>query len=110
MIFLLLSTDSGIQSQTEPTVPDFYVSLGNDSIKVVTQNLTWDDARKKCVGDKANLASLRNDWTQAYVELLAMNLKAPLWIGLNKQQVQGYNPHHKITVAQKLWDSSREDN
>lgn len=106
----MLSTDSSTQSQTEPTVSDLYVNLGNDSIKAVTQNLTWDDAKKKCEGEKASLASLRNDWTQAYVELLAMTLKAPLWIGLNKQQVQGYKPHHKITVAQKLWDSSREDN
>lgn len=87
MIYLLLSTDPNIVSQIEPIVPYIYVSLGNDSIKAVTQNLTWDDAKKHCEGDKANLASLRNEWTQAYVELLAMNLKAPLWIGLNKQQV-----------------------
>merc|ERR1719419_714403 len=81
----LKKLDSSTQSQTEPTVSDLYVNLGNDSIKAVTQNLTWDDAKKKCEGEKASLASLRNDWTQAYVELLAMTLKAPLWIGLNKQ-------------------------
>lgn len=67
------------------------MTLGNDSIKAVTKNLTWEDAKKQCEGDKATLASLRNEWTQAYVELLAMNLKAPVWIGLNKQQVQGCN-------------------
>ncbi|XP_042285556.1 macrophage mannose receptor 1-like isoform X1 [Thunnus maccoyii] len=86
----LKKLDSSTQSQTEPTVSDLYVNLGNDSIKAVTQNLTWDDAKKKCEGEKASLASLRNDWTQAYVELLAMTLKAPLWIGLNKQQTNGY--------------------
>ncbi|TMS09857.1 Macrophage mannose receptor 1 [Larimichthys crocea] len=74
----------------EPTIPNIYVSLGNDSVKVVTKNLTWEAAKKQCEGDKATLASLRNDWTLAYVELLTMNLNAPVWIGLNKQQTQGY--------------------
>ncbi|KAM7400356.1 hypothetical protein PAMA_004850 [Pampus argenteus] len=82
--------DPNILSQEDQTVPNMYVSVGNDSIKAVTQNLTWDDAKRHCEGDKANLASLRNDWTQAYVELLAMNLKAPLWIGLNKNQTNNY--------------------
>ncbi|XP_037642855.1 macrophage mannose receptor 1b isoform X1 [Sebastes umbrosus] len=86
----LRNLDQNIQPQPEPAVTTIYLSLGNDSIKVVTQNLTWDGAKKHCEGDKANLASLRNEWTQAYVELLAMNLKTPLWIGLNKQQTNNY--------------------
>lgn len=86
----LRNLDPNVQPQPQPTVPNIYVSLGNDSIKVVTKNLTWDDAKKQCEGDKANLASLRNEWTQAYVELLTMNLKAPVWIGLNKEQTGGY--------------------
>uniref|UniRef100_A0A8D0CM87 Mannose receptor, C type 1b n=1 Tax=Sander lucioperca TaxID=283035 RepID=A0A8D0CM87_SANLU len=73
-----------------PAVTNIYVNLGNDSIKVETKNLTWDDAKKQCEDDKANLASLRTEWTHAYVELLAMNLKAPLWIGLNKKQTGGF--------------------
>ncbi|XP_061834761.1 macrophage mannose receptor 1b isoform X1 [Nerophis lumbriciformis] len=84
------SLDSGIPSQPEPAVPNIYMTLGNDSIKAVTQKLSWDQAKKHCEGDKAKLASLRNEWTQAYVELLALNLKAPLWIGLNKKETQGY--------------------
>ncbi|XP_051266208.1 macrophage mannose receptor 1 [Dicentrarchus labrax] len=81
--------DTNIRPQQEkPT--DIYVKLGNDSIKLVTKNLTWEDAQKHCEGDKANLASLRNEWTQAYIELLTMNLKAPVWIGLNKQKTGGY--------------------
>lgn len=88
MFVLLFLTDPNIQPQPEPAIPNIYVSLGNDSIKVVTENLTWDDAQKRCKGENANLASLRSEWTQAYVELLVMNLKAPLWIGLNKKQVQ----------------------
>lgn len=60
----------------------------NDSLKVVTVQMNWDAAKKYCVNDGANLASLRNDWTHSYIELMALKLKAPLWIGLNKEQVQ----------------------
>ncbi|XP_019969273.2 macrophage mannose receptor 1b [Paralichthys olivaceus] len=82
--------DPNIASQPEPSVPNSYEVLGNDSIKAVTRNLTWDNAKTNCEGERAHLVSLRTEWTQAYVELLAMNLKAPLWIGLNKQQTGGY--------------------
>ncbi|XP_056277836.1 macrophage mannose receptor 1b isoform X2 [Pseudoliparis swirei] len=81
--------DPNIQPPPKPAVSNIYVNLGNDSVKVVTKNQSWDEAKKYCEVDKANLASLRNEWTQAYVELLAMNLKTPLWFGLNKQ-VSGY--------------------
>lgn len=86
----LLSTDPNIPSQPEPSIPSIYVTLGNDSIKAVTENLTWAEAKKRCEADKANLVSLRNEWTRAYVELLAMNLKVPVWIGMNKQEVQSF--------------------
>ncbi|XP_030606959.1 macrophage mannose receptor 1-like isoform X2 [Archocentrus centrarchus] len=81
--------DPNIKAPPE-TIDHNYVDLGNDSIKVVTQNLTWDNAQKLCKLDTANLASLRNDWTRAYVELLAIKLNTPLWIGLNKNQTGGY--------------------
>lgn len=86
----LLSTDPKIKSQPESPIPITYVTLGNDSIKAVTENLTWADAKKRCEADKASLVSLRNEWTQAYVELLTMNLKVPVWIGMNKQEVQSF--------------------
>lgn len=79
--------DPSIPSQPDTYVPNIYISVGNDSIKAVTKNLSWSDAKKNCEADKASLASLRNEWSQAYVELLVLNLKAPVWIGLNKNQV-----------------------
>lgn len=91
LILFLLLTDPNIKAPPETIDYNIYETLGNDSIKINTQNLTWDDAQKRCNAEKANLASLRNDWTQAYVELLAIKLNSPLWIGLNKQQVQGCN-------------------
>ncbi|MED6232568.1 hypothetical protein ATANTOWER_032477 [Ataeniobius toweri] len=79
-----------IPGNVDPVDPFIFEQLGNDSIKAVTQNLTWANAKKRCENDKANLASLRTEWTNAYVELLALVLKAPLWIGLNKEETQGY--------------------
>ncbi|XP_069548457.1 macrophage mannose receptor 1-like [Brachyistius frenatus] len=82
--------DPNSPAKPETLDPKIYVRLGNDSIKVVTQNLTWDDGKKRCEGDKATLASVRNEWTRAYIELLALTLNTPLWIGLNKDQTGGY--------------------
>ena len=84
----LFSTDQRFPVVPEAGTPDHYVKLANDSIKVVTQNVTWDQAKKLCEDDGARLASLRNDWSQAYVELQALNLNTPLWIGLNKMEVE----------------------
>ncbi|XP_008284987.1 macrophage mannose receptor 1-like [Stegastes partitus] len=74
----------------EPTAPTTYVKILNDSAKAVPQQMNWEAAKKNCEGDDANLASLRNEWMQAYVELLAVTLKAPVWIGLSKVQTNGY--------------------
>ncbi|XP_076004152.1 macrophage mannose receptor 1b isoform X2 [Genypterus blacodes] len=86
----LRSVDPNIAPPPDVAVPSTYVKVANDSIKATTELLSWDAAQKKCQAEKANLASLRNEWTSAYVELLSMNLQAPLWIGLNKLQTDGY--------------------
>ncbi|XP_047445681.1 macrophage mannose receptor 1-like isoform X2 [Mugil cephalus] len=84
------SLDTNIAAQPDSIDPNIYVRMGNDSIKVVTQNLTWDQAKQRCESEKATLANLRNEWTHAHVELLAITLQTPLWIGLNKEQTGGY--------------------
>ncbi|XP_056149770.1 macrophage mannose receptor 1b [Lampris incognitus] len=72
------------------SVPTTYMKVGNDSIKVVMQNMSWSDATKHCEAEGAKLASIRSVWKQAYIELQAVNIKAPLWIGLNKNKTKGY--------------------
>lgn len=57
--------------------------------------MTWQEAKKHCEGDGAKLANVRNEWTRVYVELMA--IKAPLWIGVNKMEVQG-----KLTQQTRL--------
>uniref|UniRef100_A0A3B4UK92 Mannose receptor, C type 1b n=1 Tax=Seriola dumerili TaxID=41447 RepID=A0A3B4UK92_SERDU len=82
--------DPSLPDSPEPTVPIEYVKVFNDSIKVVTQPLNWDAAQKRCQSDDANLASLRNGWSEVYIELMALNLNSPLWIGLKKTQTGRY--------------------
>lgn len=65
-----------------------YVNIFNDSFKLVSQKMTWGAAKKNCESDGAKLASLRNQWSEIYVELLALKFKSPMWIGLNKIEVQ----------------------
>ncbi|XP_042352883.1 macrophage mannose receptor 1-like [Plectropomus leopardus] len=77
-------------SDTPETTPTDYVKILNDSIKVVSQNMSWDAARKHCEKDGAKLASLRNEWTKIYTEFMARTFKSPLWIGLNKKETGGY--------------------
>uniref|UniRef100_A0A674PA83 Mannose receptor, C type 1b n=1 Tax=Takifugu rubripes TaxID=31033 RepID=A0A674PA83_TAKRU len=72
------------------TISGDYVRILNDSVKAVTQLMKWEDARHHCEVDDAQLISLRNGWLQAYVELLAVTLKTPVWIGLNNLQTSGY--------------------
>ncbi|XP_037537284.1 macrophage mannose receptor 1-like [Nematolebias whitei] len=84
------NVDQSLPDSPEPTPSTNYVKLFNDSIKHIPQQMSWDAAKKHCEDDGANLASVRSEWTQAYIELLAMNFKTPIWIGLNKAQTKNY--------------------
>ncbi|XP_044077016.1 macrophage mannose receptor 1-like [Siniperca chuatsi] len=83
----LRNVDPTQADSPEPTTTD-YVKIFNDSMKVVTQKMTWYEAKKNCDSDGAKLASLRNEWSRVYIELMAW--KAPLWIALNKKETAGY--------------------
>ncbi|KAM6948653.1 macrophage mannose receptor 1b [Aplochiton taeniatus] len=71
-------------------IPVGYIKFGNDSFKVVAKNLTWQDAERNCVEEGAHLASIRDIWSEAYIETLTLRLKMPVWIGLNKMETDGY--------------------
>ncbi|XP_041944958.1 macrophage mannose receptor 1-like isoform X1 [Alosa sapidissima] len=81
--------DSHIVPQTT-VLPQSYIKIGNDSFKVESNNLTWWEAKKRCEADGAQLASIRDSITQAYIELQLRKLKQPMWIGLNKNMTGGY--------------------
>ncbi|KAM4727472.1 macrophage mannose receptor 1-like [Anableps anableps] len=86
----LKDMDTDVLDPPETTNPNNYIKILNDSIKLVPQQMSWDAAQKNCEADGTKLASVRTEWTQAYIELLALNLKRPVWIGLNKTQTNNY--------------------
>uniref|UniRef100_A0A3P9IWG7 Mannose receptor, C type 1b n=1 Tax=Oryzias latipes TaxID=8090 RepID=A0A3P9IWG7_ORYLA len=83
-------SDPKFPDSPEPTIPTGYTKIFNDSFKSFPQNMTWDGAQKYCAGDGANLASIKTEWAQAYVELQVAKLKRPVWIGLNKDRTSSY--------------------
>ncbi|CAJ1072734.1 macrophage mannose receptor 1-like [Xyrichtys novacula] len=85
----LRSVDPSLPDSPEPTTTD-YVKILNDSVKVVTTPMTWYAANKNCKENGATLASLRNAWSKAYIDLVTYNLNAPVWIGLNTKETAGY--------------------
>ncbi|KAM9349892.1 macrophage mannose receptor 1-like [Symphorus nematophorus] len=54
------------------------------------RKMTWSAAKRHCDADGAKLASLRNKWSQLYAQLITLNLKAPVWIGMNQQETGGF--------------------
>uniref|UniRef100_A0A3Q3K531 C-type lectin domain-containing protein n=1 Tax=Monopterus albus TaxID=43700 RepID=A0A3Q3K531_MONAL len=64
-------------------LPKAFYKLGNDSYKLVAQKMRWDEARRQCKADDADLASILNPITQAYITLRISKHNEPVWIGLN---------------------------
>lgn len=81
--------DPAFKDTAEPTISSDYVKFLNDTFKAVTQPLTWDAANTRCESEDSQLASLQSEWSQVYVELVALTLKTPVWIGMNKDKVKG---------------------
>nr|XP_055073387.1 macrophage mannose receptor 1-like [Misgurnus anguillicaudatus] len=77
------NTDSQLSAPVTTAEPQKYFSLGNDSYKVQLEKMSWDEARRQCKADDADLASVLNSISQEYTSLQVDNLKKPLWIGLN---------------------------
>ncbi|XP_065117903.1 macrophage mannose receptor 1-like isoform X1 [Paramisgurnus dabryanus] len=83
------NTDSQLSAPVTTAVPQKYSSLGNDSYKVQLEKMSWDEARRQCKADDADLASVLNSISQAYTSLQVDKLKEPLWIGLNSNLTLG---------------------
>lgn len=85
----IIYLDSQIAIPPTTVSPKAFFKLGNDSFKVVAQKMRWDEARRQCQADDADLASILSPVTQAYITLLISKHKEPLWIGLNSNVVKG---------------------
>lgn len=92
-------SDPGI-APVPTELPKTFVRLGNSSFKVIQENLTWSEAKRRCEADGAHLASIRDLVTQAYLELQVFRTQQPMWIGLNSVQVLHRSEKGKIIALQ----------
>lgn len=87
LLFLVVYKDSQIVVPPTTVQPKAFYKLGNDSYKLVAQKMKWDEARRQCQADDADLASILNSVTQAYITLQVFKYNEPVWIGLNSNVV-----------------------
>lgn len=85
---LLPYIDSQIPAPPTTALPKTFYKLGNDSYKLVTQKMRWDEARRQCQADDADLASILDAYSQAYLTLQISKYNEPVWIGLNSNVVK----------------------
>ncbi|XP_076829471.1 macrophage mannose receptor 1-like isoform X2 [Brachyhypopomus gauderio] len=83
------SIDSQIQVPATTVSPLTYSMLGNNSYKVQMEKMSWDEARRQCRADDADLASVLDSITQAFAILRIDRFKQPMWIGLNSNLTWG---------------------
>ncbi|XP_053122058.1 macrophage mannose receptor 1-like [Hemicordylus capensis] len=63
-----------------------YIRYGNSSYSVISSNMTWEDARKKCQSEDAELARILNPYSQSFLWLQVLKYGEPVWIGLNSDK------------------------
>eukprot|EP00066_Takifugu_rubripes_P017013 XP_011606279.1 PREDICTED: macrophage mannose receptor 1 [Takifugu rubripes] len=83
------NVDSQIPAPPTTASTKNFFKLGNDSYKLVTQKMRWDEARRQCQADDADLASILNPYSQAYLTLQISKYNEPVWIGLNSNETGG---------------------
>uniref|UniRef100_A0A7N8YK80 Mannose receptor C-type 1 n=1 Tax=Mastacembelus armatus TaxID=205130 RepID=A0A7N8YK80_9TELE len=83
------NTDSQIALPPTTVLPKAFYKFGNDSYKLVAQKMRWDEARRQCQADDAELASILSPAAQAYITLQISKHKEPVWIGLNSNVTGG---------------------
>ncbi|XP_034428557.1 macrophage mannose receptor 1 isoform X2 [Hippoglossus hippoglossus] len=81
--------DSQIVVPPTTVLPKAFYKLGNDSYKLVTQKMRWDEARRQCQADDADLASILDPVAEAYITLQISKHNEPVWIGLNSNVTGG---------------------
>ncbi|CAG10208.1 unnamed protein product, partial [Tetraodon nigroviridis] len=55
----------------------------------VAQKMNWDEARRQCQADDADVASILNPYIQAHLTLQISKYNEPVWIGLNTNVTGG---------------------
>uniref|UniRef100_UPI00398E69AD macrophage mannose receptor 1-like n=1 Tax=Pristiophorus japonicus TaxID=55135 RepID=UPI00398E69AD len=88
-----------------------YVTYDNSSYKIITVKLKWQDARKVCEAEGAQLASIRNGFENAFLMLEANKLGEKLWIGLNSNEtLKQYRWIDQWRLRYSKWDVGEPKN
>uniref|UniRef100_A0A8B9GUM5 Mannose receptor, C type 1b n=1 Tax=Astyanax mexicanus TaxID=7994 RepID=A0A8B9GUM5_ASTMX len=99
--------DVQVRSESPTEVPNTYIKLGNSFYKIVQTNMTWAEAQSYCEAEGAKLASIRDAFTQSYIELQTYKVGQPLWIGLNSMETHGsFQWIDKWHLNMERWDSN----
>ena len=69
-------------------VANTFTKFGNDSYKLQTMKMRWDEARKQCLADDAELASILDPMSHAFVSLQVDRHNQSVWLGLNSNLVR----------------------
>uniref|UniRef100_K7FQV1 C-type mannose receptor 2 n=1 Tax=Pelodiscus sinensis TaxID=13735 RepID=K7FQV1_PELSI len=81
------SIDPALSSRTSsPPSPTSPLSYLNSTYRILQKPLKWQEAVLLCETRNATLASVLDPYTQAYLSLAISSLRAPLWIGLAKEE------------------------
>ncbi|KAL1006844.1 hypothetical protein UPYG_G00077940 [Umbra pygmaea] len=83
------NVDSQIVVPATTVSSNTFHKLGNDSYKLVTEKMNWDEARRQCIADDAEMASILNPITQAFITMHIHKYNEPVWIGLNNNLTEG---------------------
>lgn len=81
------AADSQIAVPATTASTSAFYKLGNDSYKLLTQKMKWDEARRQCQADDGDLASILDPVAQAFITLQMHKHNEPVWIGLNNNVV-----------------------
>uniref|UniRef100_A0AAY4AAK8 Macrophage mannose receptor 1 n=1 Tax=Denticeps clupeoides TaxID=299321 RepID=A0AAY4AAK8_9TELE len=84
------SLDSQIVPPVTTASPKAFFKMGNDSYKLQTEKMSWDEARKQCKADDADLASILDAASQALSLLRMHQYNEPVWVGLNSNLTHGH--------------------
>ncbi|KAG2458572.1 MRC1 protein, partial [Polypterus senegalus] len=82
--------DVNLPNPPTTSAPKGFIKFGSSSYKIITQKMKWDEARRQCKAEDADLASILDPLVTNFLLLYADKYKEPLWIGLNSNMTGGF--------------------
>ncbi|XP_044280789.1 macrophage mannose receptor 1-like isoform X2 [Varanus komodoensis] len=89
----------------ETTIPaSGYVPYGNSSYSLASPKMTWEEARRKCRSEGAELARVLTPYVQSFLWLQVLKYGEPVWIGLNSNMMnESYKWINKWKLKYTQW-------